>query len=530
MEQQLSQNKLAARQCLLEADRLIKESRFADAKSAIEKARALDPSNFYISAFIDRIAYFEKEKKSDGKDTLHTQAPKAPQAQSAEPVPKPHQPTVAPQQPQKQQATVQQAKQTTPVHTTSPTQTSAVPPASTVQTKTEGSLGKAPVTEQAKNFQQKIVPTVPPEGKQNPAVSPVQPQPAKPSVPPSLDHVIPSATSPPQAADEGKKSSAQSVEEVVSPVLPPVIEKKKTEGAVHHEVQPVVNEPMPSSGIQTTTREQGISEAQLEEMKRKIEMLTKALEEEKKAREEMNRQQIQQAIAQFKIVLEKAWVDGAPTEQKMSELEHLASTLAIPENVVRSLMREIKLEMYGRAVKEVIAKRQLLRSSSSTLEWLRKVYKVSVDEYLEYESKFLMDLVADQYKGTVFQISSDETTKKEITPKLKSLGYAVVTSPTPEDALEKIDKLNPNVIVCETSFGTGSLSGIRFLHILRTNPKFNFIPFIFLCNEEDYALLASSELKPNEAFLRKPANFDELSALITSKLLWFREYIMSLSK
>lgn len=529
MEQQLSQNKLAARQCLLEADRLIKESRFADAKSAIEKAKALDPSNFYISAFIDRIAYFEKEKKSDGKDTLHTQAPKAPQAQSAEPVPKPHQPTVAPQQPQKQQATVQQVKQPTPVQTAPTAQTSVVPPAPTVQAKAEGALGKTPVSEPAKNFQQKVVPPVSPTVKQSPTVSPVQPTPMKPTVPPR-EQTVPPATVPPKTAEEKKNYPVQSTEEIVNPILPPVVEKKKTEDPLRKEVQSVVNELTPSSGVQDSPREHGISEIQLEEMKRKIEILTKALEEEKKAREEMNRQQIQQAIAQFKVVLEKAWVDGAPTEQKMSELEHFATTLAIPENVVRSLMREIKLEMYGRAVKEVIAKRQLLRSSSSTLEWLRKVYKVSVDEYLEYESKFLMDLVADQYKGTVFQISSDETTKKEITPKLKSLGYAVVTSPTPEDALEKIDKLNPNVIVCETSFGSGSLSGIRFLHILRTNPKFNFIPFIFLCNEEDYALLASSELKPNEAFLRKPANFDELSALITSKLLWFREYIMSLSK
>lgn len=529
MEQQLSQNKLAARQCLLEADKLIKESRFADAKSAIEKARALDPSNYYISAFIDRIAYFEKEKKTDGKDPLHPQTPKAPQAQPAEPVPKPHQPAVAPQQSQKQQVTVQQAKQPTPVQATSASQTSVVPPAPTVQAKAEGSVGKIPASEPAKNFQQKVAPPVSPTIKQSPTVLPVQTPPTKPTVTPP-EQVIPPVSSPPKAADEKKISPSQSVEEVVSPKVPPIVEKKRMEEAIPDEAQAVVSESTPSSGVQEPHREHSISETQLEEMKRKIEMLTKALEEEKRAREEMNRLQIQQAIAQFKAVLEKAWVDGAPTEQKMSELEHLASTLAISENVVRSLMREIKLEMYGRAVKEVIAKRQLLRSSSSTLEWLRKVYNVSMDEYLEYESKFLMDLVADQYKGTIFQISSDETTKKEITPKLKSLGYAVVTSPTPEDALEKIDKLNPNVIVCETSFGAGSLSGIRFLHILRTNPKFNFIPFIFLCSEEDYTLLASSELKPNEAFLKKPANVDELSALITSKLLWFREYIMSLSK
>lgn len=276
--------------------------------------------------------------------------------------------------------------------------------------------------------------------------------------------------------------------------------------------------------------ERNITESQLDEMKKQIELLSKALEQEKKAREEMNRKQDQQAIAQFRSALEKAWMDSAPSEAKMAELRQTAATMAIPENVFTTLQREVKIEMYGRAVKEVISKRQLLRSSSQTLEWLRKVYQITLEEYLEYESKFLLDLVADQYKGTVIQISSDDKTKSDITPKLKAQGYAVVTCPTPEDALEKIEKLNPNVVICESAFGPGTISGIRFLHILRTNSKFNFIPFIFLAAEEDIALLTSSDLRPNEGYVKKPVQFDELSSLINTKLIWFREYIMSLSK
>lgn len=471
MEQQASQNKLAARQCLMAADKFIKDSQFLEAKKEIEKAKKLDPTNLYISAFIDRINYFEKEKNPTSKKPIPT--PKVPQQHIATPTPKAPPPSAP-----------------SPV-------TAQVNPVSTKQP-------PAPGVPQAKKAPEPVV------------VKQPLPQQPKPEQPAPIPVVAP-------------------VEHHVEPEQPKVHDpapavKKTPAPTVRAQVETTEPVPVASPSIREQRVEPAVTESQLDEMKRKIDLLTKALEEEKKAREDMNRQQIQQAITQFRSKLEKAWTDGAPTEEKLIEFEHLAVTLGIPENVVRTIQREVKIEMYGRAVKEVISKRQLLRSSSSTLEWLRKVYKISMEEYLEYESKFLMDLVADQYKGTILQISADDLTKKEITPRLKSMGYAVVTSPSPEDALEKIDKLNPNVIVCESSFGSGSISGIRFLHILRTNSKFSFIPFIFLSTEEDHALLTSSELRPNEGFVKKPTNFDELSALINTKLLWFREYIMSLSK
>lgn len=432
---QTNQNKLDARQCLLAADKFIKDMQFVEAKKQIEKARSLDPTNIYISAFIDRINYFEQQKKSDQDN----KAKAAPIQKSAPPKPAEPAPVAAPKP--------------------------APPPA-------EPQHAPPPI--------ERLVP--PPPRRPEPV-----PEPPRPVVPVTMRDPAP------------------------VPVSPNVVEAA-------------------AARVPANAPERNITESQLDEMKKQIELLSKALEQEKKAREEMNRKQDQQAIAQFRSALEKAWMDSAPSEAKMAELRQTAATMAIPENVFTTLQREVKIEMYGRAVKEVISKRQLLRSSSQTLEWLRKVYQITLEEYLEYESKFLLDLVADQYKGTVIQISSDDKTKSDITPKLKAQGYAVVTCPTPEDALEKIEKLNPNVVICESAFGPGTISGIRFLHILRTNSKFNFIPFIFLAAEEDIALLTSSDLRPNEGYVKKPVQFDELSSLINTKLIWFREYIMSLSK
>ncbi|MCX6138280.1 MAG: response regulator [Ignavibacteriales bacterium] len=264
-------------------------------------------------------------------------------------------------------------------------------------------------------------------------------------------------------------------------------------------------------------------------MKRQIELLTQALEQEKVAREEIKKQQIQGAVTQFRQALEKAWSNGAPPETEVNELHKLAVNLQISDVVEQTVTREVKLDTYSKAVKEVIAKRQLLRSSSSTLEWLRKVYQVTLEEYLEYESKFLLDLVADQYRGTLYQISHDDAVLANITPKLKSFGYAVVTSKSPEEALEKIEKINPNLILCDTDFGPQALSGIRFLHVIRNNSKFNTLPFILLCHQSEVSQLQSSELRANESYVQKPVNFDELTSVINKKLVQYREYIATLS-
>jgi hypothetical protein len=266
-----------------------------------------------------------------------------------------------------------------------------------------------------------------------------------------------------------------------------------------------------------------------EEMRRQLEELTQALEREKKAREEITSKNLQNAVRQLRASMEVAWVNGAPKEEVGRSLHEIALSLSIPPEVEQSVLREVKLEMYSRAVKEVISKRKLLRNSSSTLEWIRKVYQVSVSEYLENESKFLLDLVADQYKGTVLLISQTIGTKEDLAPRLKSSGFAVVQSQTPEGALEKIEKVNPNVILCDSEFTEGGLSGMRFLHIIRANSKFSFIPFIFIADPSDVAQLQSSELKPNEGFVKHPVDWEELTTRINEKLQHFREYISSVA-
>ena len=434
-------DKAAAKQCLLAADRFLKESRFHEARTEIEKAKKLDPANVYVIAFLDRINYFEAQKKKEAGPAV-------------------------------------------------------VPP---------------PVVGQPGSVAPPVA--VPPRTAAPPAVAP----PRAPSPPAVKPTPVVAPPSPPQ------KPGAQAVPASPLPAAGPA--QSPSPIAVPHSPKPreVSAEPAPSPA------EQKAMEATLEEMKRQIQMLSHSLEQEKKAREEMTNQQLDSNVRQLRHSLEKAWLNGAPSETEGEELHKLAMSLTIPENVEQSLRREVKLKMYSNAVKEVIAKRQLLRSSSSTFEWLRKVYQVTMEEYLEYETKFLLDLVADQYKGTVLYVSPNVKSKDDLVPRLKAAGYAVVLSGNPEEALEKIEKVNPNIILCHTEFSPGSLSGIKFLHLLRATVKFNFIPFILLCQESEVSQLQSSELRHHEGYLKKPVDIDELMITMNEKLAHFRDYVSSLS-
>lgn len=129
-------------------------------------------------------------------------------------------------------------------------------------------------------------------------------------------------------------------------------------------------------------------------------------------------------------------------------------------------------------------------------------------------------------EGAVLLVSKMLGTKEDITPRLKSSGFAVVQVATLENALEKIEKVNSNIVLCDTDF-PGGLSGIKFFHVIRANSKFNYIPFILVGEVAEIAQLKSSELKPNEGVIKRPIGYEELTTIMNDKLTTFRECISS---
>ncbi len=496
-------DKEAAKQCLVLADKFLKESDFERARAEVGKAQKLDPTNPYAYAFLDRIAYFEEQRKKAEPPPPPVEKPaEAPPAEKPAPQPAPAPPAA-----------------TSPPKPAPPAPPKVVPPPAPKPTPPP----PAPAAPK----------TTPP-----PAPPPVKAPAPKPPAPPEqpLERKEPSAPPPPKEQPKAPppKAKPENVIAAARPVIADVLATRAKSGEVKSSsasTTPAIAEVLQQvseAAHHSPNAPKGEIDVKLDEMRRQIEMLTKALDQERKVREEMNQHQLKGAIKQLRTAMEKAWINGMPKQPELDQLHDMAVALGVPEDVEQTLNREVKLDMYSSAVKEVVSKQKLLRNSSRTLEWLRKVYQVTIDEYLEYESKFLMDLVADQYKGTILYVSSDEKTSKEIGLRLKSGGYAVVNALSPENALEKIEKINPHYILCDMEFSAGSLSGIKFLHVLRANSKFNYIPFILMCTPGEVTQLESSELKPTEGYVVKPIEMENLNTIMNDKLMAFRQYLSSI--
>lgn len=510
------QDKDAARQCLMLADKFLKESDFEKARQEVAKAQKLDPTNAYAYAFLDRISYFEEQRKKSApppppppaKAEKDPQPAPKPVPPAPQPSPAPPKPVAAPPPPPKPEA---------PKPVSPPAPKPAPPPAPVPAKNAEPSSPpvKPPEQKEPERSEEKPVVSVPPEQKPEPAVR--KPAPEPPPPPP-----VPKAPVVKRKLEEVVQASRSVIADVVA-------SRAKAAGQNQPPgIAEVLQQVSENAQQHASSAPRGDIESKLDEMRRQIEMLTGALEQERKVREEMNQQKLKGAVNQFRSALESVWKNGAPKQDEAARLNRMGLELGIPEDVVNTVTREVKLDMYSRAVKEVVSKQKLIRNSSRTLEWLRNVYQISLDEYLEYESKFLMDLVADQYKGTILLVVGEEKGLKETGQKLKSMGYAVVNATSPENALEKIEKINPHFILCDMEFSSGHLSGIKFLHVLRANSKFSYTPFILLCGPGDIIQLESSELRPTEGYIQKPLDIDKLGSVMNEKLMAFRNYLSSL--
>jgi DNA repair exonuclease SbcCD ATPase subunit/CheY-like chemotaxis protein len=273
--------------------------------------------------------------------------------------------------------------------------------------------------------------------------------------------------------------------------------------------------------------EQKTYRSKLEEISGLIKDLMNKSEAEEKEREKLEKRQVENSIKRFWAAVERSWENGAPSKEQMADLRSLAEHFSIPESVEKQIMQDVKLKMYSRAVKKAIAEKKTSKKEALSFDNLRKQYDVSLEEYMEYESKFLDDLVSSQFQGTILLVSGNETLRNEISERLKSVGFAVVNSQSPETAIAKLDVINPHLIICDTDFPGEKHDGLHLLKVVRGNVKYSFLPCIMIAGQEYFERVKSSLGKPNEQLILKPVDFFELQNIINDQLKKLRDHLSS---
>lgn len=118
----------------------------------------------------------------------------------------------------------------------------------------------------------------------------------------------------------------------------------------------------------------------------------------------------------------------------------------------------------------------------------------------------------------VILIIEDEPDLRDVLREvLTSSGYKVHMAANGQEGLERIQDIEPDLILCDRSMPT--MTGNQLLSRIRSvYPQYSSVPFIFLTaltsNENEAEV---GPLRPY-AYLRKPVNFEELLSTIANAL------------
>lgn len=274
-------------------------------------------------------------------------------------------------------------------------------------------------------------------------------------------------------------------------------------------------------------REQRDYQSTLAKITDQLNTLIQQVETDKHERRDSEKRKLEVGLKYFKSAADDAWEHGEPDAHRAAELQNLAELFSIPESIEKEILREVKLKKYSQAVKKAIADKKASQKDGPSLEQLRQLYAVSLEEYMEYESVFLDELVSTQYHGTIMVISDDTSTRDDLSERLKSTGFTVVHISKPESFPEKIGSVNPQVIICETVFRATKFKGVELLRDIRKVEKYNHLPFILLADPYEIAGIKKELRDIHDAVLVKPVEFYDLLDTIDDKLKKIRDRLSS---
>lgn len=112
----------------------------------------------------------------------------------------------------------------------------------------------------------------------------------------------------------------------------------------------------------------------------------------------------------------------------------------------------------------------------------------------------------------VLVVEDDETIRMTTIFLLEEAGYSPVGAENGEDALNRLEELQPDLILCDVMMPI--MDGHEFLRQLRERPDAATIPFIFLTAKNDRLSMRTGMTLGADDYLTKPFTFAELSKAV----------------
>lgn len=214
----------------------------------------------------------------------------------------------------------------------------------------------------------------------------------------------------------------------------------------------------------------------------------------------------------YRRLLVKTLEDGSITPEEMQALAELRGNLDITPAQHAALEREVRISMYLNAIR--IEYRNGGREYSS----LRKQFGVETEEthYLSAREESLIQ--SCESKAVLLLVDDDARSLMMMNRILSAAGYFCHSCASAEEALELIDTVQPDLVVCDLAFGPTRMNGFTFYQKFRRCAGCLHSPFIIVSGVGQDSMVKAAKKLGVDDYLTKPISAPMLVSAVEGKL------------
>lgn len=228
------------------------------------------------------------------------------------------------------------------------------------------------------------------------------------------------------------------------------------------------------------------------------------------------------ALEAYRTLLMEIWKDGFISDEEQGRIDSMRETFAITPEEHLDIETTVRISCYMNAIRDA------WRKGITNFEPLRKQFHITEQEQRILEPKILQLIQSLQAKGSVLVLDDDEAFLEVIKSMLNDAGYYCFTAVSGEEALNLLDTMTPDIVLCDVNFTKPHMSGFAFYERFRSIDKFLATPFIFLSALDQDVLIRTGKKLGADDYLTKPIDAEMLLATVEGKLRRSRELRRSL--
>jgi CheY-like chemotaxis protein len=219
----------------------------------------------------------------------------------------------------------------------------------------------------------------------------------------------------------------------------------------------------------------------------------------------------------YRSLLLEIWKDGSISDEEQQRIDSMRDTFAITPDEHRQIEQQVRFTAYLNAI------RNSWKKGITQFEPLRKKFLIQDSDQDLLEPKIMQLVQSLQSNGSVLILDDDEAFLSVMKDILHDKGYYVFTAISGEEALQLLESMTPDIVICDINFQKPHMSGFAFYEKFRSIDKYLTTPFIFLSALDQDVLIRTGKKLGADDYLTKPCDAEMLVATVEGKLRRFRE-------